>query len=193
MLCCYVKADQLGIEPMTCKSEVQCPTTAPPCNRYIIGMRRQSVVASLFSCCCDGRSVTINIVHLTTLVAQTSKMLNNWWKNFNKGCIAGRQIFYGVMTLSCDTSQSAALLSAVAVGLWCHYWFYLQHTMQQSLAMLFCGQDHCQITPSPGRIWTPSVVCAFGRVGRSQLFGRFSSFLVFSRLLIVFFFILTVC
>ena len=29
---CYVKADQLGIEPTTCKSQVQRPTTKPPRN-----------------------------------------------------------------------------------------------------------------------------------------------------------------
>jgi len=29
---CYVKADRPGIEPATCKSQVQCPTAEPPRN-----------------------------------------------------------------------------------------------------------------------------------------------------------------
>jgi len=32
---CYVNEDQLGIEPATCQSQVQCPTAAPPCNTNV--------------------------------------------------------------------------------------------------------------------------------------------------------------
>jgi len=29
---CYIKGDLLGNEPVTCQSQVQSPTAAPPCN-----------------------------------------------------------------------------------------------------------------------------------------------------------------
>jgi len=42
---CYVKADRLGIEPATCKSQVQRPTAEPPRNIIIFDMNVKFVLS----------------------------------------------------------------------------------------------------------------------------------------------------
>ena len=38
---CYVKEDRLGIEPATCKSQVQHPTPEPPRNTSVLNWQDQ--------------------------------------------------------------------------------------------------------------------------------------------------------